>query len=128
MFLISMIVFCISILYVNGKHRKDNETEYKAFFCEYSTFIRRCAYRIGYTTFEIKQNGIFEGDKVWWLFHIEGYRDLSEEQCEMFARIVIDQLEQLHPGQFWSMRSQYCGDIRRNRGLEYVKVFPVLRR
>lgn len=127
MFLISLIVFCILVLYANGKRKNDNGLEYQAFFCEYLIFIRRCVCRIGYTSFEIKRDGIFEGNKVWWLFHIEGYEDLSDEQCEKFASLVIDQLEQFHPGHFWSKKSVYSGDIRGKRVLEYVRVFPLLR-
>jgi len=125
MFLISLIVFCISVLYVNEKSKRSEGSEYKAFFCEYSTLIRRCVCRIGYNSFEIKKDGIFEGNKVWWLFHIEGYKNLSEEQCEMFARIVIEQLEQLHPGHYWSMKSKYAEDSRGNRVLDHVRIFQV---
>ncbi len=127
MFLISLIVFCISVLWLNKKKSFDSEAEYKEFFNEHISLIRHCVYRIGYTSFEIKQNGIFEGKKVWWLFHLEGYKDLSDDQCIMFAKIAIDQLELLHPGHAWSMIAEYYKDNRGNSGLNCIRIFPVKR-
>ena len=130
MFLILLMAVCIVTAMIaerRSEHILKESEEFKEFCAGYISFIGKCVVRLGYNEFQIRPEGIFEGEKVCWLFEIEGYDRLSPRQCRYFSSIALELLHRAHPGRTWRSQIWYRSNETGRRQFDCVNIYPVIK-